>query len=714
METPGATIVPIILSSDKTQVTLFRNKTAYPVYLTIGNLPKSIRHKPSRQGQILLAYLPTTRLDHITNKAAQCRVLANLFHACMSFLLEPLKEAGKTGVPMMSGDGVWRRCHPILAVYVGDYPEQCLVAGAYNGDCPVCECEHDELGVFPSAHEPRDLDIILDALHHPHAGDFTQKCRDANVKPIQHPFWIGLPYTNIYQSITPDVLHQLYQGVFKHLLSWLKDACRAAEIDARASRLPPNHGVHIFWKGITKLTRVSGAEHKQISRFLLGLVVDMPLPDPDDRTSTARLVRATRSLLEFLNLAQYPVHTDDTLSSLNSTLVAFHEVRDIFIDLGVHSGFNIPKLHFLLHYVRFIKLFGTTDNYNTEATERLHIDFTKDTYRATNHKDEYPQMTKWLERHEKILHHSNYVLWRLQQVEIGPATLSAHQHVRWEPPDLACPLHIKMTKHPTHKAVPLDQIISHSHYGATFFIPAFARFVVQHNNPGLSPRQIEHHAQYFRILFSTLPIYHCIKFWNEDIFGSETLDSIHVHPRQSSDSEDIVIPARFDTALIDVRSHGENTCRPELEAHLQRGLEGIFLSFLLPCTMSISLTTSLGMRITQVHAVFTIPERFLDRLFPGMAPADRPPRHLAYVEWFTKFNVAPEPESRLHKVSWAKQNGTRIASVIPVSALQRSVHLIPKWGGPVPSHWTSENVLSECKTFYVNLFKDSHTYFNLY
>ncbi|KAJ4467159.1 hypothetical protein C8J55DRAFT_438964, partial [Lentinula edodes] len=39
---PGATIVPVIISSNKTQITLFRNKAVYPVYLTIGNLPKEI------------------------------------------------------------------------------------------------------------------------------------------------------------------------------------------------------------------------------------------------------------------------------------------------------------------------------------------------------------------------------------------------------------------------------------------------------------------------------------------------------------------------------------------------------------------------------------------------------------------------------------------------------------------------------------------------
>ena len=41
-EKPGATIIPIILSSDKTQITTVGGKSAYPVYMTIGNLPKEI------------------------------------------------------------------------------------------------------------------------------------------------------------------------------------------------------------------------------------------------------------------------------------------------------------------------------------------------------------------------------------------------------------------------------------------------------------------------------------------------------------------------------------------------------------------------------------------------------------------------------------------------------------------------------------------------
>ncbi|KAJ6617772.1 hypothetical protein B0H10DRAFT_1948107 [Mycena sp. CBHHK59/15] len=88
----GATIIPVIISSDKTLLTLFRNRTAYPVYLTIGNIPK---------GHLSKAIAPSSDL-----------------------IMAPLKTAGADGMTVVSGDGVARRGHPILAAYVGDYPER--------------------------------------------------------------------------------------------------------------------------------------------------------------------------------------------------------------------------------------------------------------------------------------------------------------------------------------------------------------------------------------------------------------------------------------------------------------------------------------------------------------------------------------------------------------------------------------------------------------
>ncbi|KAG1764282.1 hypothetical protein EV702DRAFT_1182605 [Suillus placidus] len=232
---PGTTIIPIIISSDKTQVTMFRNKSAYPVYLTIGNIPK----------EILLAYLPTTRLEHIGNKASRRCTVANLYHACMSRILALLKTAGIDGLVMNSGDGIQHHCHPLFACFAGDYPEQLLSTGVKAMECPKCDIPTEELGSNTAPFEICDLHAVLDALARIDDGDlaFVQACREAGIKPVIHPYWEDLPHANIFQAITPDVLHQLYQGLIKHLLGWLTQACGAAEIDAQCRRLPPNHHI---------------------------------------------------------------------------------------------------------------------------------------------------------------------------------------------------------------------------------------------------------------------------------------------------------------------------------------------------------------------------------------------------------------------------------------------------------------------------------------
>jgi len=273
------TIVPIIISSDKTQLTTFRGKP-YPVYLTIGNLPKHICRKPSRQGQVLLGYLPTSKLDHITNKASRRRCLSNLFHHCMQYIVKPLERAGKDGIILTSGDGATRRCFPILAAYVGDYPEQTLVGLTKKGECPICPAPRNEIGNQESILEPWNTDEVIQALNSIDKGaaEFTKACASAGIKPVQCVFWKNLPFVDIYRSITPDILHQLYQGLLKHLIAWVRAVCGDAEIDARCHRFPPNHNIRLFMNGISHLSRVTGTEHDQISRFLLALVTDIRLP----------------------------------------------------------------------------------------------------------------------------------------------------------------------------------------------------------------------------------------------------------------------------------------------------------------------------------------------------------------------------------------------------------------------------------------------------
>ncbi|EIN09278.1 hypothetical protein PUNSTDRAFT_113700 [Punctularia strigosozonata HHB-11173 SS5] len=649
-KTPGATIVPIIISSDKTQLTLFRNKSAYPVYLTIGNLPKSIRRKPSRRGQILLAYLPATRLEQMSNISARRRALANLFHGCLQYILAPLENAGKNGIDMASGDGVHRRCHPIFACFVGDYPEQMLVVCCKHGRCPSCGIPRDRLGDAVLG-PPRDRDKVLDALDLAEEGGapFIQACEDAGIKPVYNPFWQHLPYVNIFQSIVPDVLHQLLQGVLKHLIAWLKKAYGSDEIDARCRRMPASHGMRLFTKGISSLSRISGSEHREICKILLGLIVDLQLPS---RLQPTRLVRAVRSILDFIYLAQYHCHSDSTLATLDKALQTFHENKAIFVDLGIRTQFNIPKLHFASHYSSLIMDFGTTDNTNTESTERLHIDFTKDAYRSTNKKDTYPQMTRWIERKEKVLHHDLFIHWKIMHYS------GQSQQTVTQPP------HIKLTKEPSKKSVHFD--ILETQYGAKDFLYHLSYFVAITNDPTLSAQNASRAAYTTFIPFTSVPVFHRIKLSHQDPH--------HYCPSPNLQDNLQVDTTRHDTALLRVKEDS-----------------GPGVS---------------DFRVAQLRVVFQVPKKWWSATF---LPHISPPEYLAYVEWFTPFR-RPHPVHGMYQVARSVEQGVRQAEVVPLDCIEQSVHLIPKFGPKTSRQWTSNNVLDTATAFYVNCFKSSYVY----
>ena len=113
----GATITPLIVSSDKTQLTQFQgDKKAWLVYLTIGNLSKKIRRQPSTHGTILIGYLPVAKLDCF-GEASRSLQGYRLFHHCMEMIFSCLIEAGTKGVQMICADRWTRLVFPILAAY---------------------------------------------------------------------------------------------------------------------------------------------------------------------------------------------------------------------------------------------------------------------------------------------------------------------------------------------------------------------------------------------------------------------------------------------------------------------------------------------------------------------------------------------------------------------------------------------------------------------
>ena len=142
----GATIAPVILASEKTQLTHLRgDKSAWPMYLTIGNISKDLRAQVSSHTTILVGYIPVGKFDIFSEKT---RPIARyrLFHHCMALILASLVSTGQSGIEMMCADSAICWIFPILAAYLADYPEQCLVACRMENHCPLCKIEPNARG----------------------------------------------------------------------------------------------------------------------------------------------------------------------------------------------------------------------------------------------------------------------------------------------------------------------------------------------------------------------------------------------------------------------------------------------------------------------------------------------------------------------------------------------------------------------------------------
>jgi hypothetical protein len=291
----GATLNPVILSSDKTQLSQFSsNKSAYPLYTSSGIHSKSARRKPSKHAMMLTAYLPCPKLDHIKDKDERSCILPTLFHDCFTIITRPLIKAGLEGVEMICGDGFIRKVHPVLMSYVADFPEQCLVASTLQSHCPMCNTHHTNRGDLPDPNEPctfRTQSAVINTIQM--KIDDNRKTRNFErfgLKPIK-PFFAELPFVELGTLFTPDLLHQIHKGCFHdHLASWFQNLMGNPEFDKRYKAVAPYPGMCHFKKGISRISQWMGKEYKEMEKAFIVVIARAPGVSSEARSAAVAML----------------------------------------------------------------------------------------------------------------------------------------------------------------------------------------------------------------------------------------------------------------------------------------------------------------------------------------------------------------------------------------------------------------------------------------
>ncbi|KAI0689126.1 hypothetical protein BC835DRAFT_1283602, partial [Cytidiella melzeri] len=712
----GATLVPVILASDKTQLSNFSgDKSAWPVYLTIGNIAKAVRRSPSYNATVLIGYLPVSKMECFS-KGKRASSIYQLFHDCMRSLLAPLVKAGKEGVEMVCADGFIRRVHPVIAAYIADHPEQCLVACCRQSHCPRCLVEPERRGQpiqSPTLRDPVQIASMIDETLQS-GGCKPAGFEEAGLHAID-PFWKNLPYCNIFTCMTPDLLHQLHKGMFKdHTVKWAT-ACvngKKDEIDRRFRAMPSHPNLRHFKKGISLVSQWTGNEYKQMEKIFLGVVAG---------SADADVIKAVRAILDFVYFAHFETHTEESLSGLDEAWTRFHTHKHVFVRLGIRKDFNtIPKLHSMTHYLESIRLLGTADGYNSEGPERLHINFAKLGYRASNRKQYIQQMTVWLDRQDAVRRFDGYLQWlrhgRVSQLpqtgekddgdndeDDGGENNTADSGDELLGAGVAEPEsgeldegNYKISQKPAFPNTSVRTIAK------DFCAPDFARCLEEF----VTKTEALHFAQASRASTSSLRR-------PAATHTPQTAPQSLSFLRSINDYTVFAVYKQFKKALplmsqVSKKLTSDSICAlPARAAKTSRLIHARAAHFSTVLAYSgtdggaetdedpgaVKNPIDAGLTVGQVRVIFRLPD--------NVNYISKDP--LAYVEWFTPFQQYDSTVG-MFSVAPSQRNHRRRASIIPITAIVRSCHLIPVWGRAANIHWTSENVLERCTRFYVNTY----------
>ena len=173
---------------------------------------------------LLLALLPVPpKLSHESVRAdeIQWQMNADALQAVFDLILAPLQEIDNDDAVMDITDGKTPLCLPILSAWIADHAEHTILNKISSPSCPQCEVPATELGQDPrNIYEPRNY------THYAQKAWVYEQSQDTHIADYFHQIGMkidrnvfsGLYRVNPADLRKPDLLHNIYLGLFKHMM----------------------------------------------------------------------------------------------------------------------------------------------------------------------------------------------------------------------------------------------------------------------------------------------------------------------------------------------------------------------------------------------------------------------------------------------------------------------------------------------------------------
>jgi hypothetical protein len=717
-------------------------RVAHPLLLGLANIRMRTRTKLSSRAFLLTALLPIPQYLH-PNQRMRGVLEDRLIHECLVIVLKPLMIAAEIGIMMSDPVGNVRHCYTPLAAYIVDTPEACMLACVRGKTSPFTMASYLEFG-DSFRHPERTRSVTLEQLANIKADPnnleaFFEACAEYRLNGVHAPFWMYWPYADPSVFLTPESLHHWHKEFWDHDLHWCLVAVGALELDFRFSILQPITGYRHFSCGISKLKQVTGRVHRDVQRYIIGLIAG---------TAPRRFVTAIRALMDVRYMAQSPSPDDNLLTSIDRSLLVFHQNKDVIMTLGARMGTKkpidnwfIPKLELMQSITASTRKVGALIQWSADATEHAHISEIKDPARHTNNNDYDLQICRHLDRLEKLRRFEIATTLKSHVVDPGTETEDEGGEEEGtacdeeEPTDprtalleelnctrvttnyfnrakditalshQACPgpprtfttgnVAIHLNFNPTRTGMKLDDVsdnfnLPDLHHALSAFLQRDTRNGNMTHGVGVPRRSLIDRPPI--LPFDRVQVWHTVRLQQVSYHDSSV--ALPAQTLHASPSSPEWLKGRRDAVLVNIDGQYEWP---------QSGLKGEHFSI---HQFGLYILTPSGHTVCELQLIM----RPMPRRGSRIGWRDQ---YLCYVH---NMKIgAVDPVTGMHVVKRAKHaNGSPVGDIVPLRQVRSFINLIPQFGAAADARLTKATSSHYSSSFFLNKYFDKQIYDTLY
>jgi Plavaka transposase len=280
----GATIVPMIVASDKTPVTRHTGGLEmHPIFVTIANIQSDVRMRATCHAWRCVAYMPIPKFVDV-HPDYQTILSQRLFHKCMDIVFADAKVAAMVGKFMPDPARHLRHCFTPLVTYTADLPEQQAIACVSKVASLITLATSQSFG-DTYRHPPRTKEHTLTAIYNIcqridpwRLREFQEEAKAHSLSGIHQPFWWDWRHSDPSRFLVGEILHTCHKFFFDHPFKWCKESVGKDELDLRFRSHHKRVGTRHFSSGVCQMKQMTGREHRDLQCTLVPSITGVVPP----------------------------------------------------------------------------------------------------------------------------------------------------------------------------------------------------------------------------------------------------------------------------------------------------------------------------------------------------------------------------------------------------------------------------------------------------